>query len=189
MNLILAKERQYIRGSNQYVKRMKYRTFRLRGLLASVCILGVLSYVGNNAFWNSSTKPYTIVDRQIADVKLPNLYKVDAAELSPTPTETPSELESIVAYIARVFEPEGKAVVVRAINCFYSESGLRSKAVGHNTDEVQSTDYGVAQLNDYWQKLTPEEKTDIKANIDKAYRIYKDRGDNFSAWYGELCNK
>lgn len=100
----------------------------------------------------------------------------------------PTELEKIVAYIARKFEPEGKDVVVRAINCFYSESGLRADAVGQNTDKHKSKDHGVAQLNDYWHRLTPEEKTDIYANIDKAYEIYKGRGDNFSAWYGKLCN-
>lgn len=105
-----------------------------------------------------------------------------------TPTPTPTELEEIVAYITRVFEPEGKAVVVRAINCFYSESGLRSHAVGHNNDSVKSSDHGVAQLNDYWHKLTEAEKTSYKANIDRAYKIYKGRGNSFSAWYGKLCN-
>lgn len=107
---------------------------------------------------------------------------------TPTPEPTPSELEEIVSYIARKFEPEGKDVVVRAINCFYSESGLRAKAVGQNKDTHKSKDHGVAQLNDYWHKLTPAQKTEIKANIDKAYEIYKGRGGNFSAWYGKLCN-
>lgn len=101
--------------------------------------------------------------------------------------KAPSELEEIVAYITKVFEPEGKDVAVRAINCFYSESGLRSNAVGQNTDGPKSKDYGVAQLNDYWHSLTSAEKTEYKANIDRAYKIYKGRG-NFSAWYGKLCN-
>lgn len=109
-----------------------------------------------------------------------------AATLTPSPT--PTELEEVVAYIARKFEPEGKQVVVRAINCFYSESGLRPTAVGQNKDAHMSKDHGVAQLNDYWHKLTEKQKTDIHANIDKAYDIYKGRGDSFSAWYGKLCN-
>lgn len=99
-----------------------------------------------------------------------------------------SELSEIVAYIAYKFEPEGKDVVVRAINCFYSESGLRSNAVGQNNDAPKSKDFGVAQLNDYWHNLTEEQKTDYKANIDKAYDIYKGRGNSFEAWYGKLCN-
>ena len=106
-----------------------------------------------------------------------------------TPLEEPqTELEKVISYITKVFEPEGKDVVVRAINCFYSESGLRANAVGQNKDKHKSKDHGVAQLNDYWHNLTPEMKTDIYANIDKAYEIYKGRGDNFSAWYGRLCN-
>lgn len=105
-----------------------------------------------------------------------------------TPTPTPTELEEIVAYITRVFEPEGKAVVVRAINCFYSESGLREEVVGQNNDAPRSKDWNVAQLNDYWHKLTEAEKTSYKANIDRAYEIYKGRGNSFSAWYGKLCN-
>lgn len=105
-----------------------------------------------------------------------------------TPTPTPSELTEVVSTITEVFEPEGKQVVVRAINCFYSESGLRPNAVGHNKDAVKSTDHGVAQLNSYWHKLTEEEKTDVRANIERAYKIYKGRGGNFSAWYGKLCN-
>lgn len=130
---------------------------------------------------------------EIADVPKVTIIPIKKAVVTPTAiptmTPTPSELPDIVAYIATVFEPEGKAVVVRAINCFYSESGLRSKAVGHNTDKEKSTDYGVAQLNGYWHKLTEAEKTNYKANIDRAYKIYKGRGGNFSAWYGPLCNK
>jgi len=102
--------------------------------------------------------------------------------------DTKSELPEIVAYIAYKFEPEGKDVVVKAINCFYSESGLRSNAVGQNSDGPRSKDWNVAQLNDYWHNLSEEEKTDYKANIDRAYQIYKGRGGNFSAWYGKLCN-
>lgn len=99
----------------------------------------------------------------------------------------PTELEEIVAYIARRFEPEGKGVVVRAINCFYSESGLRSNAVGQNSDGPKSKDHGVAQLNDYWHKLTQAEKTDYRANIDRAYEIYKGNGHTFNPWYGKGC--
>lgn len=109
-----------------------------------------------------------------------------AATLTPVPS--PTELVEVVAEIAKTFEPEGKQVVVKAINCFYSESGLRPNAVGQNKDSHHSKDHGVAQLNDYWHKLTEAEKTEIEANVKKAYKIYKGRGNNFSAWYGKLCN-
>jgi len=125
----------------------------------------------------------TPLKNKVADKESPEL-----AVVITTPTPKNSELVDIVAYIAQVFEPEGKEVVVQAINCFYSESGLREDAVGQNTDEHRSKDHGVAQLNDYWHSLTPQQKTDYKANIDKAYDIYKGRGGNFSAWYGKRCN-
>lgn len=104
--------------------------------------------------------------------------------VTPTPAE-PTELQEIVAYIAYKFEPEGKDVVVRAINCFYSESGLRTNAYGENNNGTN--DAGVAQINSI-HGLSIEERMNYKANIDKAYDIYKGRGDNFSAWYGKLCN-
>lgn len=128
-----------------------------------------------------------LIDAKNSDLPVISPIPAVQAQVIATPTITPSELESIVAYITRVFEPEGKDVVVQAINCFYSESGLRPDAVGHNSDSVGSTDWGIAQLNSYWQNLTDAERTTIKANIDKAYKIYKGRG-NFSAWYGKRCN-
>lgn len=99
-------------------------------------------------------------------------------------SEEVPEFEKIVAYITKKFAPEGKHVVVQAINCFYSESGLRSNAVGVNKNG--SNDVGVAQINSI-HGMSTEDRMDYKKNIDKAYKIYKSRG-NFSAWYGKLCN-
>ncbi len=90
---------------------------------------------------------------------------------------------NIIAYIAKVFENEGTAVQVRAINCFYSESGLRTDAVSP-TNKNGTIDRGVAQINSI-HGMKPEDAHDFKKNIDKAYQIYKRRG--FSAWYGKAC--
>lgn len=98
-------------------------------------------------------------------------------------TDNASELEQIVAYITKKFAPEGKHVVVQAINCFYSESGLRSNAVGVNKNGTN--DVGVAQINSI-HGMSTEDRMDYKKNIDKAYKIYKSRG-NWSAWYGKGC--
>lgn len=185
----------YKRGSNQYKKRARKDIGSHLVLLLSL----IFFFYCANTYFNFSNFPPK------AEAQITSPIASPSADLGPegsgfaqpqlvdnTPVEVepaqPSELEEVVAYITRVFEPEGKDVVVRAINCFYSESGLRPNAVGHNNDAVKSTDYGVAQLNAYWHKLTDEEKTDFKANIDRAYKIYKGRGDNFSAWYGRLCN-
>lgn len=103
----------------------------------------------------------------------------------PTPTPTPSDKE-VIDEIVRVFEPEGKHVVVRAINCFYSESGLRWDAVS-KPNKNGTLDGGVAQINDV-HKLTIEERLDYKKNIQEAYNIYKRNGSSFRPWYGKNCN-
>lgn len=102
-----------------------------------------------------------------------------------SPTQTPEPTtENIVAYIAKVFEPEGTAIVVKAIDCFYSESGLRTDA--YNFNAWNSTDdRGIAQINSI-HGMKPEDAHNPWKNIDKAHQIYKSRG-NFSAWYGRGC--
>lgn len=172
-------------GTNQYkIKKHKPVGYYLLGF---VFVMDLLAFLYLNSL------PTTILNPSVEAASTHEMTSSSASVIPITqqlqPTPTPSELEDIVSYITRVFEPEGKDVVVRAINCFYSESGLRENAVGYNTDIHQSIDYGVAQLNGYWQNLTSEEKTNYKANIDKAYEIYKGRGNNFEAWYGKLCNE
>jgi hypothetical protein len=116
--------------------------------------------------------------------------------ITPTPTpKNPSKTE-IIAYIAKVFEKEGTAVQVRAIRCFYSESGLRTDAYNHNParyDEngnllrAASEDFSVAQVNTVHVKRFGEGfKHDAYKNIEVAYQIWKERG--FLAWYGKDCN-
>lgn len=105
-----------------------------------------------------------------------------SAELTKKPT-----LPNIVEYIAQKWEKHGTGEVVKAINCFYSESGLRPTAVNQNTDGPKSKDYGIAQLNGYWHNLSELEKTNFIANIDRAYKIYTGRGNSWSAWYGKGC--
>ena len=180
------------RGSNQYAK--KHNLHYLTNFAVSVIMLAV--FVNLPKFFPPVAQAELISPAPDAFAQLPaDAEASNSASLIQEATnpdqeklelQQPTELEVIVAYIARVFEPEGKDVVVKAINCFYSESGLRTKAVGQNKDVHKSKDWGVAQLNDYWHNLTTDEKTEYKANIEKAYEIYKSRG-NFSAWYGKLC--
>lgn len=165
-------------GSNQFKMRNKTDIQNAK-LLVGYLMIFTAMLVGAHTYKSSNPEFISPVAVQKAEA---------VSIVSPTPANAPSELVEIVAYITEVFEPEGKQVVVRAINCFYSESGLRKDAVGQNTDGPKSKDHGVAQLNDYWHNLTSDQKTEVKANIDKAYQIYKGRGGNFSAWYGKLCN-
>lgn len=187
------------RGSNQHTTKKRSNVHYLIPVYLGFALLLVGGHVvvpnlpKTPEVAHASTIISPLPEANQATTSAPLTVKQHAVKGSPTPTPTPSELEQIVSYIARKFEPEGKQVVVRAINCFYSESGLRRDAVGQNSDTHRSKDHGVAQLNDYWHKLTLAQKTDIYANIDKAYEIYKGRsrngGNGFSAWYGRLCNE
>lgn len=183
---------KYKVGSNQYRKTIK-DNFKPKMALLCFSIIMVGFYDLNITFNPSQSDASDINTVKVSPIAVPAEPKqvvvqvaTPAATLTPVPS--PTELVEVVAEIAKTFEPEGKQVVVKAINCFYSESGLRPNAVGQNKDSHHSKDHGVAQLNDYWHKLTPEEKTEIQANIQKAYKIYKGRGNSFSAWYGKLCN-
>lgn len=174
----------YKRGSNQYEKTRKTDTFRpVIGLVLGLTVLGALVLPTPD---NKTTKFLQSIEFKTQ----PAL--VVAAE--PTikglgqDIQKPATVPNIVAYIAEKWEKHGTGEVVKAINCFYSESGLRPNAVGQNSDGPKSKDHGVAQLNDYWHKLTDVQKTNYIANIDKAYEIYKGRGNSWSAWYGKLCN-
>lgn len=91
-----------------------------------------------------------------------------------------NEKSEIIAYIAKVFEPEGTAIQVWAIKCFYSESGLRTDAYNFNSNGTSDT--GVAQVNSIHGKSN---LTDWKTNINVAYGIYKRSGKG--AWYGKDC--
>lgn len=104
--------------------------------------------------------------------------------LLPTPTIKPrTTVQEIMLYIIKTFEPEGKAVVVEAINCFYSESKFDPKAYNYNRWN-DTEDKGIAQINSIHDL---DDAYDYRKNIDKAYEIYKH--DGWSAWYGKGCGR
>ncbi len=110
------------------------------------------------------------------------LYAYEPSTVN-TVTYKPPTVGDVVAEIAYIFEPEGTAVVVRAINCFYSESGLNPSAVHLNYNGTH--DGGIAQINDIW-KMSLDERFDYIANIKKAHEIYL-RSHSFNLWYGRGC--
>jgi len=117
------------------------------------------------------------------------LDRIQTEQEKPTP-------ENIVSYIMKTWTPHGtpqeKAEAVKAINCFYSESGLRAEAYNYNPPYTDrngvyhegTEDRGVAQINSI-HGMSKDDAHNYKKNIDMAYKIYKRRG--FTAWYGKLC--
>lgn len=103
-----------------------------------------------------------------------------SAVISHVPTK-----EDIVAYIMKVFGKYGTDVGVKAIECFYSESGLREEAYNFNRNGTE--DRGVAQINSI-HGMTAEDAHDYIKNIDMAEKIYLRAGRSFRPWYGKLCN-
>ena len=84
-----------------------------------------------------------------------------------------------------MFEPEGIHVVMRAINCFYSESGFRWDAI-NTANKNGSRDSGIVQQNSVHGKAL-QDSLNYKSNIEWAYKKYKKDGDSFGAWYGSGC--
>jgi hypothetical protein len=111
--------------------------------------------------------------------------KIELAQLKEElnkPTKT-----NIIAYIAKVFEPYGTHNQVRAINCFYSESGLRTEAYNFNTNGTG--DYNVPQINSvHTKRYGTKFMTDWKESILVAEKIFVAAGKSFSPWYGKACN-
>lgn len=171
---------KYKKGSNQYQKKVKnhmWQTFYYGFLMLSVVIYGYkLAELGHIAIYKPEVEKAHASQYMVSPLAEPTPEVEEVVE--------PSEKEKIVAYITRLWEKHGTDQVVRAINCFYSESGLRTDAYGVNTNGTD--DAGVAQINSI-HGLSKEERFNWKKNLDKAYHIYTSWGNSWSAWYGKLC--
>jgi len=126
----------------------------------------------------------------------------------PSPVPTPAQEQAQKRYqgVLGTTTPQAKAPQLRpyedlirkyfpedqwenAYNVMMAESSGKEKAIGVNKDKAKSRDYGLFQINDYWQReglkragksiedmLTPEE------NIKYAASLYKAQG--WRPWYG-----
>lgn len=176
-------------GSNQYQKKVKNPLFGKADKLFALGItiyalaLGLKAtqvYATNMAIddWLAShtylSAPVVTFNAEIS----PTLGLVSEKELKPTKP-------NIVAYIMEVFGKYGTDVGVQAINCFYSESGLRTEAYNYNTNGTD--DRGIAQVNSI-HGYDPKDLHDLRKNIDAAEQIYLRAGKSFRPWYGVSCN-
>ena len=98
----------------------------------------------------------------------------------------PASDTELITEIAKVFGPEGKWIIAKAIQCGLSESGLRAEAVNYNKDG--SYDSNLFQVNSIHARNYGDKfKTDWRENIRVSYLIYKSWGNSFRAWYGSGC--
>lgn len=73
--------------------------------------------------------------------------------------------------------------IVKATAIAFGESGGNPQSVNHNTDKHRSTDFGLWQINDYWNPeiLASGSWSNPADNARMAYAIYKQQG--WGAWY------
>lgn len=85
-----------------------------------------------------------------------------------------------VAYKAGFRGPD----LVKAVAIALGESSGRTEVTNTNTDSRRTTDYGLFQLNSYWQadKLKGIDWRDPQQNANVAYRIYVQAGNKFTDW-------
>lgn len=106
---------------------------------------------------------------------------------TPTPTPLPSpkidtpEKEDIVKYIRQVFgKHSDKALLL--LTCENSDIDPNAKNTAGNSP-AGSTDWGVFQINDYWQEIyNPAFLTDYKINTLVAHNIFTRDGESFKLW-------
>lgn len=89
---------------------------------------------------------------------------------------------SEIASVAKAAGFTGNELTIAVAVCF-GESGGKPDAVNHNTDKHRSTDFGLWQINDYWNPdiLRMGSWSNPADNARMAYAIYKRQG--WKAWY------
>lgn len=130
---------------------------------------------------------------QAQDVKIVSpLVKQSVKYVTPTVTPSPAptvvstndnpSYTRIAAEIKRVFGPD----TPKAMKLLSCENSSLNPSIT-NTNAGGSIDYGVFQINNYWQKINNEAfLKDYTINIRIAYNIYTRDGDTFKLW---TCGK
>jgi hypothetical protein len=175
-------------GSNQFQDKYKSRVFGHFDKVLAVLLFAYLMFLAFNFTKSYATGMAT--DHWLGSLQYgvqPTVYF--QAQLAPTKgilneEEMEATKENIVWYIMKVFGKHGTDVAVKAISCFYSESGLRTEAYNFNSNGTE--DRGVAQINSI-HGLRPEDAHNYRKNIDMAERVFVRAGNSFRPWYGQLC--
>lgn len=91
--------------------------------------------------------------------------------------EQKSKLREVIDYIVYKFEDEGKVVVNQALQIAFCESKWNTEAYNYNSQSDLSSDFKVFQINSvHVSRYGTDFMYDWKANVDTAYKIYKQSG-------------
>ena len=124
----------------------------------------------------------------ISEVSNIKVGEVVTTEYKPTPkpAETPEE------YIKEVFGEhadkaflllKGNGVGSCAENRTLDQNAKNRNWIKDKPGEYWSTDWGIFQINDHFHPVEELNlRTDFKANIDYAWRMYKNNGYSFERW-------
>jgi hypothetical protein len=177
-------------GSNDHVTKWAFHTrtdrwSRARAALALTILYCFLAY------WFYQCLVAFIDDTFRLQAFAPTLERAYAAPVvtGPTPTPTPTQYDRVKADIEQVFGTDApKALLLLqgdATHSCHENGALNPSATNVNTDG--STDYGVFQINNKWQKIDNEAFLfDPDINIRIAHNIYVRSGDSFKMW---TCGK
>ena len=147
----------------------QFKPFKTSDFRPLYLLLGTMAI---GAYLNYRFAPQ-IMHRPIVDMVVAQAPKVAVETIVEAPK---TEKEQIVAYIKQVFgDQSGNAFKI--LSC--ENANLNPKAINRNRNG--STDHSIFQVNSiHTKRYGSAFKTDWKANIDVAYKIYKASG--WSAW-------
>lgn len=177
-------------GSNQYRTRRRNEN-NYKGVLMAYLVFGILLFAAvqsGKLYFNKQELLNPVVSAEEKVVKI-DAVVTSTPSATATPSATPSAIKNAVydeirADIVAVFGSHAPKAF-KLLSC--ENSSLNPNAVNHNKDAVKSTDYGVFQINDYWQGIRHDGKAqqlllDPKINVRIAWRLYEDNGYQFGLW-------
>lgn len=101
---------------------------------------------------------------------------------TPSATPTITEHDQIANYIKEVFGADSQ----KAFKLLSCENGkLNPKAVNNNKDKdgnITSSDYGLFQVNEFWQKTQKKFLLNYRINTQIAYQLFIENNKQFNLW-------
>jgi hypothetical protein len=157
--------RRYRNG--RYATTGNYQAFKI--MLASIVACGLVTLLQpKQAVWADPR----------SDAKVIEVEKVVEKPV-PVPLDCKTEKCKILAYIVELWGDQAADMITIIRKC--ENSTFDQTRTNHNRNG--STDYGVAMVNSIHTKTCGEAfKTDWKANLDCAHKIYQRAGNSFSPW-------